>query len=236
MVRRRRTAWADNLHIHAEGKQVSDGADGDIVVAGRWHPGDRITCHYQPKIVIHPDTTPPTARVAVQRGPLMLAAVDIATDNAQSVDVSCEQTTQTRRIVVNLDERFVCVSGLLGVDSHCVDWDHPDRGITFTLRADGAVLPGSITTPLQGWSGTMVVGTVITAREQLVIEITSNHPDFPISAAHRGTCASLFRSSLSRRMSCFQGEEMIRIVRGASWAGLVLLGLDPERPAQEGGQ
>ena len=164
------------------------------MVAGRWRRGDRIVCGYRPAVIIHTDTiTPPAQRCAVQRGPLMLAATDIdtTTQDAPPVKVSCEKTAKTRRIIIDLDGRFDILLGLFWVSPHMVDWEHPDRGITFFLSTDGDVVRGSRQTAVQGFMPTSVVGTVVKGKRQLVIETTSTHPDFPIDAA-RFTSLRLF--------------------------------------------
>lgn len=190
-VRLRRPIWANDLRIIADGAGVTDAPDGDIVVAKRWHSGDRIACQYAPAIAIHADSTRPVARVAAQRGPLMLVATDFTTDNAPTVEVSCEEELQRQRIIIDLDGRFAAIVGEFRVDPHYVDWDHPDRGITFKWCADGSILPCSLPnggvygeTAIQGWSSSHVIGTEVEGKQQLVIEIASNHPGFPVSAAH----------------------------------------------------
>ena len=183
-VRLRRPPWTRDLRVEAPAKQVADPPGEDVVVSGTWKPGDRIVCSYKPAVVIHADRTPPVDRSAIQRGPLMLAAVNAPARQAGGANVTCEKTADSRRIAVDLAGRFVGLKGLFWVPPHLVDWDHPDRGITFVFSVDGEVLLMSRTDPVQGFMATQVMGAEVRGKKELIIEVTSTHPSFPIEAAH----------------------------------------------------
>jgi len=183
-VRLRRAPWAKHLRVEAAGKRVEEAPGEDIVIVGNWRSGDRIVCRYQPAVIIHADSTPPVRRSAIQRGLLVLAAIDATAKANGGVDVSCEETDRSKRIEVNLAGRFVGLKGLFWIPPDMVDWEHPERGITFVFSADGETLMMSRTDPVQGFMATQVMGADVRGKQKLVIDVTSLHEDFPIEAAH----------------------------------------------------
>jgi hypothetical protein len=112
-----------------------------------------------------------------------VAAVHAPVAKADRVSITCERTSNARRITVALDGRFIALKGLFWLPPHMVDWEHPERGVTFVFSLDGAVLSMSRTGPQQGFMGSQVIGDDIQGKKEFVIQVTSTHPAFPVEAA-----------------------------------------------------
>ncbi len=183
-LRLRQPPWAEGIEVEADGKRIGDHESGDLVVFGSWACGDMIRCTYRPQITIHNDATPPFERIAVQRGPLLLAGVCPDIDETDGFAVTQTEDEKTRTIEVDLANRVVSLVGLFWVEADLVDWANPDRGLTFRFFADGKLLAGSVEDPTQGWFPSQVIGVMLENCRKLVIQIGSTHPDFPVSAGH----------------------------------------------------
>jgi len=181
-VQLRRPRWAADFRVEADGQSVHEAADGGILVSGSWQEGGTIRASGRPRVVIHDDCTSRSGWAAAQRGPLMLAAVDLASHTDEQVQVSCTETEAGRRIAVELDGRFAAVVGLFWVDGHCLDWDDLDRGIEFGVTADGRILASS--KPRQGWVASAVIGESVAGAGHLILEARSTHPEFPARSGH----------------------------------------------------
>ena len=204
----RRPIWAENLRVIAENAQISDAPNGDVLVAKRWHPGDRIACQYSPKVVIHSDATPPVARAAAQRGPLMLVATDFVTKEAETVNVVNKVNSNTRRITVDLDGRFVALVGEMWVKPGLLDWRRPELGFTFSVYTDDETVYGGGNALFLSYLASQILACPVVGKHQLTIEIRSNSSEFPIDAAHV-TSLRLFAGdgSMAFLDACLEGGD-----------------------------